>query len=82
MVKFVADRSRSGHIHISGPLHKEASSSTVANMVEGPGCSYREKPVARRRAESDKDVKVPRLSEQDDIVSYLTMLERIMVAFE
>ena len=38
--------------------------------------------VARRRAESDKDVKVPRLSEQDNIVSYLTMFERLMAAFE
>lgn len=38
--------------------------------------------VARRRAESDKEVKVPKLTEQDDIVSYLTMFERIMTAFE
>ena len=38
--------------------------------------------AARRRAETDKDVKVAKLTEEDDIVSYLTMFERIMVAFE
>ena len=38
--------------------------------------------AAKRRAESDKDVKVAKLTEEDDIVSYLTMFERVMVAFE
>ena len=38
--------------------------------------------VAKRKAESDKDVRVPRLTEQDDVVSYLTMFERLMAAFE
>ena len=38
--------------------------------------------AAKRRAESDKDVKVAKLTEEDDIVSYLTMYERVMVAFE
>ena len=38
--------------------------------------------AAKQRADSDKDVKVPRLTEQDDIVSYLTMFERLMAAFE
>ena len=38
--------------------------------------------AATRRAESDKDVRVPKLTEKDDIVSYLTMFERLMVAYE
>ena len=38
--------------------------------------------MAKRRVENDKDVKVPKLTEQDDIVSYLTMFERLMNAFE
>jgi hypothetical protein len=38
--------------------------------------------VAQRHAERDKEMKVPKLTEQDDIVSYLTMFERIMTAFE
>ena len=38
--------------------------------------------AARRRADSDKDVKVQKLTEQDDIVSYLTMFERLMAAYE
>ena len=38
--------------------------------------------IAKRRVENDKDVNVPKLTEQDDIVSYLTMFERLMNAFE
>lgn len=38
--------------------------------------------AATRRAENDRDVSVPKLTEKDDIVSYLTMFERLMVAYE
>ena len=38
--------------------------------------------AATKRAENDRDVKVPKLTENDDIVSYLTMFERLMVAYE
>ena len=38
--------------------------------------------AATRWAESDKDVRVPKLTEKDDIVSYLTTFERLMVAYE
>ena len=38
--------------------------------------------AAKQKAENDRDVKVPKLTEQDDIVSYLTMFERLMTAFE
>ena len=38
--------------------------------------------AAKMRADNDKEVKVPRLAEQDDIVSYLTMFERLMAAYE
>lgn len=36
----------------------------------------------KKRAESEKEVKVAKLSEQDDIVSYLTTFERLMTVFE
>ena len=35
-----------------------------------------------QRAEKDRDVKVPKLMEEDDIVAYLSMFERIMNAYE
>ena len=35
--------------------------------------------AARKRAENEKDVRIPKLTEKDDIVSYLTMFERLMV---
>ena len=38
--------------------------------------------AATRRAERDKDVRVQKLTEEDDIVAYLTMFERLMVAYE
>ena len=38
--------------------------------------------AAKRRAENDKEVKISKLMEQEDIVSYLTMFERQMTAFE
>lgn len=38
--------------------------------------------AANTRAEKDRDVKVPKLSEDDDIVAYLTTFERLMVAYE
>ena len=38
--------------------------------------------AAKMRADNDKEVKVPRLAEQDDIVSYLIMFERLMAAYE
>lgn len=36
----------------------------------------------KKRADSDKEVKVAKLTDQDDIVSYLTTFERLMTAFE
>ena len=38
--------------------------------------------AASRRADRDKDVRVPKLTEEDDIVAYLTMFERLMRAYE
>ena len=38
--------------------------------------------VANRRAEREKDAKIAKLTEEDDIVAYLTMFERIMTAYE
>jgi len=38
--------------------------------------------AAKRKAEIDREVRIPKLTEQDDIVSYLTMFERLMTAFE
>ena len=38
--------------------------------------------AAVRRAEQDKDVKLPKLTESDDIVAYLTTFERVMKAYE
>ena len=38
--------------------------------------------VATRRAEKEKDVRVPKLTEEDDIVAYLTTFKRLMVAYE
>ena len=38
--------------------------------------------AAVKRAEGDKDVKVPMLTEEDDIVAYLTAFERSMTAYE
>ena len=38
--------------------------------------------AATRRAEKEKDVRVPKLTEEDDIVAYLTTFERLMVAYE
>ena len=38
--------------------------------------------AANKRAENDRDVKVPKLTEKDDIVSYLTMFERLMLAYK
>ena len=36
----------------------------------------------KKQAEREKEVKVAKLTEQDDIVSYLTTFERLMIAFE
>ena len=36
----------------------------------------------KRRADNDKEVKVAKLTDQDDIVSYLTTFERLMTAYE
>ena len=38
--------------------------------------------VANRRTEREKDAKIAKLTEEDDIVAYLTMFERIMTAYE
>ena len=38
--------------------------------------------AAVRRAEQDKDVKLPKLTESDDIVAYLTMFEWVMKVYE
>ena len=38
--------------------------------------------AAKKKAENDREVKIPKLTEQDNIVSYLTMFERLMAAFE
>ena len=38
--------------------------------------------AAVKRAEGDKDVKVPKLTEEDDIVAYLTTIECLMTAYE
>ena len=38
--------------------------------------------AAKKRAEGEKDVRVAKLTEDDDIVAYLTMFERLMVAYE
>ena len=35
-----------------------------------------------KRVDGDKDVKVPKLTEEDDIVAYLTTFERLMTAYE
>ena len=38
--------------------------------------------AAKKKAESEKDVKVPKLTEEDDIVAYLTTFERLIRAYE
>ena len=38
--------------------------------------------AANRRAEREKDAKIAKLKEEDNIVAYLTMFERIMTAYE
>ena len=38
--------------------------------------------AANSRAERDKDVCVPNLTDEDDIVTYLTMFEQLMEAYE
>ena len=35
-----------------------------------------------KRADSDKDVRIPKLTEEDNIVAYLTTFERLMTAYE
>lgn len=51
----------------------------LQSLVEG---IHLQGEAATKRAESSRDVKVPKLTEKDDIVSYLTMFERLMVAYE
>ena len=38
--------------------------------------------AATKRADRDKDVRIPKLTEEDDIVAYLTTFERLMTAYE
>ena len=38
--------------------------------------------AANRRADREKDAKIAKLTEEDDIVAYLTMFERIMTVYE
>ena len=54
----------------------------LQSLVEGV---HLQGEAASRRAQvqdDSKEVKVPKLTEQDDIVSYITMFERLMTAFE
>ena len=51
----------------------------IQSLVEGV---HLQGEAAKRKAENDREVKIPKLMEQDDIVSYLTMFERQMAAFE
>ena len=50
----------------------------LQSLVEGV---HLQGEAAQKKAENDRAV-IPRLTEQDDIVSYLTMFERLMMAFE
>lgn len=38
--------------------------------------------AAKKRAEGEMDVRIAKLTEEDDIVAYITMFERLMVAYE
>ena len=38
--------------------------------------------AARLKAEQERDVKVAKLTENDDIEAYLTTFERLMIAYE
>lgn len=51
----------------------------LKSLVEGV---QKQGEVAVRKAEEGKDVKVMKLTEKDDIEAYLTMFERLMVAYE
>ena len=51
----------------------------LQSLVEGV---HLQGEAAQKKAENDRAVMIPRLTEQDDIVSYLTMFERLMMAFE
>ena len=51
----------------------------LQNLVQGV---QQQGEAVSRRAEKDRDVKVLKLTEEDDIVAYLSMFKRIMKAYE
>ena len=51
----------------------------LQSLIEGV---KRQSEAAVRKAENDKDVKVTKLTENDDIEAYLTTFERLMLAYE
>jgi hypothetical protein len=51
----------------------------LKGLVEG---IHKQGEIAATRAEKEKDVKVSKLTESDDIEAYLTTFERLMKAYE
>ena len=53
--------------------------SLLQSLIEGV---KRQSEAAVRKAENDKDVKVAKLTENDNIKAYLTTFERLMLVYE
>ena len=64
---------------IVNPSTTPALSSTLLPPVQGVQLQGE---AATKRADRDKDVRIPKLTEEDDIVAYLTTFERLMTAYE
>ena len=49
----------------------------LKGLIEG---IHKQAESAEKRADKDRDVKLTKLTESDDIVAYLTTLERLMTS--
>ena len=50
----------------------------LQGLIEG---IHKQREFAEKRAEKDKDMRLTKLTEKDDIEAYLTMFKRIMVSY-
>lgn len=59
--------------------HNRQQIEALQSLVKGV---HLQTEAANKKAEGEKDVRVPKLTLEDDIVAYLTMFERLMSAYE
>ena len=59
--------------------HKKRQMEILQSLVQGVQLQGE---AAKKRAEGEKDVKVTKLTPEDDIVAYITSFERLMTAYE